>query len=74
MALMLDDRMGNKETAGRECSTGDGGRLPMITSFHAWKSALNHKERHSETQEMPLVGIGGFGCLELCLHGMRATS
>ena len=39
-----------------------------MSSFNAQKDALLPK-RHGERQEMPRKG--GFGCLELCLYGIR---
>ena len=43
---------------------------PIIDPFPAWKLTLCHKDKAKyKRQEMTLAG--GFGCLELCLHGIR---
>ena len=39
-----------------------------IRSFPCMEATLM-PSRHSERQEIPFVG--GFGCLELCLYGIR---
>ena len=44
--------------------------LYIIDPFHAWKpQATLMPKSHTERKEMPLMG--GFGCLELCLHGIK---
>ena len=45
---------------------------PVMDSVPAWKPLSLMPQRTSERQEMPLVG--GFGCLELLLYGIRVLT
>ena len=54
-----------------ELHLGDlkAGRRPLTPDVPDWKPPVFIPLRTSERQEMPLVGA--FGCLELCLYGIR---